>query len=257
MKSKNYLLIVLFSALTFAQNTRITDNNSITWFNYNGTFKLNTKIGLHTEYQWRRAEALKNWQQGLLRLGINYQPMARLQLRAGYAWAETYNYGDIPINNLGKNFTEHRLYQMATITDKLSILEISHRFMLEQRWIGRYTNPTLVKEDDYVFMNRLRYMFRAQMPLKGNTIREKIPYIALYDEILIGFGNHVNQNIFDQNRFGLLLGYKCNKTLKIEAGYVNQILQLGREINDQNVFQHNNGILVSTLLNFDLQKKAN
>jgi hypothetical protein len=43
--------------------------------------------------------------------------------------------------------------------------------------------------------------------------------------------------------------------VRIEAGYLNQILQLGREINNQNVFQNNNGLVVNSIFNFDVSKK--
>jgi opacity protein-like surface antigen len=248
-------LIASFIKPTMAQNTRLNDFNRIGWYGYFGTFKINKNVGIHTEYQWRRDNLVKDKLQGLLRLGINYQPIARLQLRLGYAWAETYAYGDYPINGFGKDFTEHRLYQMATVNDKLSIVDLTHRFMLEQRWIGRYSNANLTTEDSYVLLNRMRYMCRLQMPLKGKTIENKTPYLAVYDEILIGFGKNVNENIFDQNRIGVLLGYKFNNLVRIEAGYLNQILQLGREINNQNVFQNNNGIVVNSIFNFDVSKK--
>jgi hypothetical protein len=151
---------------------------------------------------------------------------------------------------LGKQFTEHRIYQMATLNDKSGIFEFSHRFMLEQRWIGRYTNALLTKENDFVYWNRMRYMFRTNIPLKGRTIADKTPYLAVYDEILIGFGKNVNENIFDQNRLALLLGYRFSAKARIEGGYLNQIAQLSREVNGRNVFQDNKGILLSTILNF-------
>ena len=98
-------------------------------------------------------------------------------------------------------------------------------------------------------------MFRLQVPLKGKEIKDKTPYLATYDEIFIGFGKNVNENIFDQNRFGILLGYRFNPSIRIEAGYLNQILQLGREVNNRNVFQQNNGIIVNANFNFDLSTK--
>ncbi|WP_310555875.1 DUF2490 domain-containing protein [Flavobacterium sp.] len=257
MKNK-IILLFLFSIINYslkAQNTRLTDNNTIGWYNYFGTFKLNDKFGIHSEYQLRRDNFITDKQQGLLRLGINYQLNPKIQLRLGYAWIETYPYGDIPINGFGKEFTEHRTFQMANLTDKVSILELSHRFMLEQRWVGRYSNANLSTEDDFPFSNRFRYMFRVQMPLKGKIIENNIPYLAIYDEIFVGFGENVNENIFDQNRLGILLGYKFNNSFRIEAGYLNQRLQLGREVNNRNVFQNNNAFIINSIFNFDLTKK--
>ncbi len=257
MKRLTTLLLVclLHYSSIYAQNTRITDNNSIGWYTYTGTFKVSKKIGIHTEYQWRRDDYINSWQQSLIRTGINYTVNPKLTLRLGYANAETYNYGDHPINGMGKNFTEHRIYEMATLTDKIGMAEISHRFMLEQRWLGRYTNEALSKEDEWPFLNRLRYMFRIQLPLRGKNIGDHTPYVATYDEICIGFGKNVNENVFDQNRFGLLLGYKFSQAFRFEGGFFNQVLQLGREIGGSNVFQYNSGFIVNTVFNFDLSGK--
>jgi hypothetical protein len=129
------LLLLNFFNLT-AQNTRLVDQNEIGWYNYFGTFKIADKLSIHSEYQWRRDQFITEKQQGLLRVGLNYQVHPKLQLRLGYAWIETYPYGDFPINSLGKDFTEHRIFQMATLTDKVAKFEISHRFMLEQRGLN-------------------------------------------------------------------------------------------------------------------------
>jgi len=248
-------LFLLISKITFAQNTRISTYNTIGWYNCFGTFKLNNKFGIHTEYQFRRNEIITEWQQSLLRLGINYQLNPKLQFRFGYAWIETFPYGEIPINSMGKDFTEHRLFQAATLTDKTPSVDLSHRFMFEQRWIGRYSSANLDKEDEFKLLYRIRYMFRIQLPLKGKEIIDKTPYVSIYDEIFIGFGKNVNENVFDQNRTGILMGYKFNPIARIEAGYLSQIIQLGREINSSNVFQYNNGIIVNLYFNLDLTKQ--
>ena len=249
------VLFLLFHNNTYSQNTRLNNYNHIGWYNYFGIFKLDKKFGIHTEYQFRRNNFITDWQQSLLRVGVNYQPNPKVQLRLGYAWIETFPYGEIPINGMGKDFTEHRLFQMATITDKVSLIDISHRFMLEQRWVGRYSDTNLTKEDEFPLLNRFRYMFRFQLPLKGKEIKDKTPFVAVYDEVFIGFGKNVNENIFDQNRIGILLGYKFNPIVRMEAGYLNQVVQLGREVNNRNVFQYNNGVILNAYLNIDLTKK--
>jgi hypothetical protein len=99
-----------------------------------------------------------------------------------------------------------------------------------------------------------------QCPLKGKTIDDKEWYAAAYDEIFIGFGKNVNENVFDQNRVGLLIGYRFNKKWRIEGGYFNQIVQLPREITlpgsstGQNVFQYNSGFIINTYWNVDWSK---
>ena len=255
-------IIVLFTLIyiagvsnLIAQNTRIIDHNQLGWYNYFGNFKIAEKFSIHTEYQLRRDNFISDKQQGLLRLGLNYNANPKVQFRLGYAWIETYPYGEYPLNGMGKDFTEQRIFEMVTLTDKISIVDFSHRFMFEQRFIGSYSSIDLKKEDTYTYVNRFRYMIRLQIPLKGSSIADKTPYIAFYEEVFIGFGNNVNENIFDQNRIGLLLGYKFKSDFRLEGGYFNQTVQLGREINGSNVFQSNNGLIINCILNFDLTKK--
>lgn len=250
-----FLLMGCFQT-TFGQNNRINTSGQIGWYNYLGTIKVSEKFGIHTEYQWRRDDYIINWQQSLLRFGLNYQLNPRVLFRAGYAWAETFPYGEIPINTYGKDFTEHRIYEMAQLSHKEGLVDFSHRFILEQRFVGKYSSADKSTEDEFPLLNRARYMFKVQLPLKGQEIKDNTPYAAAYNEILIGFGKNVNANVFDQNRIGILLGYKFNKTFRIEAGYINQIVQFGRQIDGKNVFQYNNGIIMNANFNFDLSKST-
>lgn len=250
-------ILLITSALTIAvitnvsaQNNRLNTSENIGWYNYFGTFKLSEKFSLHTEYQWRRQNYIKNWQQGLLRTGINYHLSPNALIRLGYAWIETFPYGDIPINGLGRDFTEHRIFQMLQLQQKEGRFDIQHRFMLEQRFVGRYSSIDANTEDEFPLLHRIRYMVRFQTPLKGKTMEDKTPYAAAYNEVFVGFGKNVNANIFDQNRIGVLLGYRHNKNFRIEAGYLNQIIQFGRQIQNRNVFQHNKGIIINTYFSY-------
>ncbi|MBK6564939.1 MAG: DUF2490 domain-containing protein [Saprospiraceae bacterium] len=255
-------IILIFTILFFtfgfmsAQNTRINHHNTIGWFNYFGTVKLSKKFGLHTEYQWRRDEIITDWQQSLLRIGLNYSLNPRVLFRVGYGWIETFPYGEYSINGLGRDFSEHRVFEMVQLSHKEGIIDFSHRFMLEQRFVGRYSSANETKEDEFPLLHRIRYMVRCQAPLKGKEIKDKTPYVAIYDEVFIGFGKNVNANVFDQNRIGIVFGYRFNKNVRIEGGYLNQTLQFGRQINGQNVFQYNNGIILNANFNFDVTKKS-
>ena len=245
-----FFLVIGCSLNSKAQNTRIIDHNSIGWYNIFITKKIAKKWSAHLEYQWRRANVITDWQQSLLRAGINYRVNKKLLFRAGYGWIETFPYGNIPLQSTGKTFTEHRAFQAIILDDTIHSLDIQHRFMLEQRWVGRYSSPALSIEDDYVFVNRLRYMVRLQIPLGKKRMEDRTIYAAFYDEIFIQFGKNVQENIFDQNRVGALLGYKTNKLFRLEAGYLFQSALLGREIKGNNVLQKNNGLIVNAYFNF-------
>ena len=253
---KNLILSIGCFVLTLgvlqAQTNRISDHNSIGWYNYFGTIKLSERFGVHTEYQWRRDNLIKDWQQSLLRVGINYSLNPRILVRAGYAWVETFPYGDIPLNGFGKDFTEHRFFEMVQLSHKEGIVDMSHRFMVEQRFVGKYNSLLSENEDEYPLLNRMRYMIRLQVPLQGDEIKDNTPYIAVYDELFVGFGENVSSNIFDQNRIGLLLGYRFSPSLRIEGGYLHQIVQFGRQIGGKNIIQYNNGIILNANISMDL-----
>ena len=251
---KNYfflLFILSLNSSSFSQEQRLTDKNSIGWVTYSGLFRLSPKVSLHTEYQWRRTNGLQNWQQSLVRTGINYAVRKDISLNAGYAFADTYSYGDYPA---AFKFPEHRLYQQAVIKNPIGKVELSHRFTLEQRFLGRVTIQNGIKNIDYAFMNRMRYRLRADIPLKKSGAENSKWSIAIQDEVFVGWGKNVGANVFDQNRMHALLGYKANNNLKLEAGYMNQFLQQARRINNMPVFQYNHGFILSANFSFSLIK---
>jgi hypothetical protein len=236
---------------TFSQEQRLSDHNSIGWLAFTGTFKIHPKIALHTEYQWRRVDGLKNPQQSLLRTGMNYALRKDVSLNAGYAFAETDHYGDYPNVNA---FSEHRIYEQIVLKNPIGKVDVSHRFTLEQRFIEKFSIQNGETNTDWVFLNRIRYRVRAEIPVYKNSTDNNSLSIILLDEVFVGFGKNVGANVFDQNRLAVLLGYKVNKNVKIEAGYLSQILQQGKRVNDKSVFQYNSGFMLTTHLSFDAMK---
>ncbi|MGY6560547.1 MAG: DUF2490 domain-containing protein [Luteibaculaceae bacterium] len=246
---------LLYAMPLIAQNNRLNTHESIGWNGFFGTVRLNEKFQLHTELQLRRADFVKTPKQTLLRFGVNYHANSRVLFRAGYANIETFNYGEIPINGFGMRFTEHRTFQMIRLIKQEGRVAFHNRFMLEQRFIGVYDSFESQKEDDFIFQNRLRYMFRAYIPLNQRSIIDNTFYLVGFNEIFIAFGENVNANVFDQNRVGLNFGYRFNSNVRIELGYLNQILQFGRLVEGRNVFQNNHGYMVSVFYYTDYRKR--
>ena len=245
------MALMIYARPSYSQVERLTDNNNIGWFVYTGTFKIKPKVAIHTEYQWRRVDGIKNWQQSLFRTGINYAIRKDVSLNAGYAFAETYAYGDYPA---AFAFPEHRIFQQVIIKNPVGSIDLSHRFTLEQRLVGRVTMPNGIKNTEYFFLNRMRYRVRGEIPLHKKEAAKKPWSIIAQDEVFIGWGKNIGTNIFDQNRFAVLLGYKLNQTVKFEAGYLNQILQQGKRIKEKAVFQYNNGFTLATHLSLAVMK---
>ncbi len=49
------------------------------WYTYNGDHKLANRWELHTEYQWRRIDLIRSWQQSLKRVGLVYKLADRVK----------------------------------------------------------------------------------------------------------------------------------------------------------------------------------
>jgi hypothetical protein len=244
---KKYL-IVYFLVLSFAgyaQNDRVNDFNNINWVQSVNTFSLNKKWSLHLEYQWRRENGLKDWQQSLLRLGANYKLNEQVTVHAGYGWIETFPYGDFPIASAG-TFPEHRLYEQVSFRQPVNKWMFTHRFRMEQRWLGKVKPGSNREIENWTFLHRFRYQFRAQYPFWKTN--DKQLYGAFADEIFIGAGKNLGINIFDQNRIFAILGFRMNKNISFEFGYLNQTLQQGKRINNNSILQQNNGVMLTSVL---------
>ena len=237
-----FFIVLAVNTTTMAQ--RISDHNTIGWYTTTVTPRISDKWSGHFEYQWRRTHVIKNWQQSLLRVGATYKINKDVSVQAGYAWARTFDYGEYFLSSVNKTFDEHRIYQQIVLNSNFGKLKYSTRFRLEQRWLAVYKTMEDEKPDKWNYLNRFRLMPRFDLPLGNKGL-----YVAAYDEIMLGFGNNVGQTVFDQNRVGLLAGYNFSPKFRIEGGYLNQTVQFGRQIDKQNVFQYNNGIILNTYIN--------
>lgn len=237
------LPLILFSSILFAQNNRQNDFNNINWLHLLVTQKISAKTEWLIEYQWRRTNGLKNWQQGLFKTAIQYKPSSAVSYAIGYAKVETFAYGDFPIASAGA-FPEHRIFEQAVIKQNINKLSVTNRFRIEQRWLGKIKAGTNREIESWTFLNRFRYLLKIQYPLSKKL------YAWLGDEVFIGAGRNMGLTIFDQNRIHGNLGYKLNKHVNFEMGYINQTLLQGRPINNKMIMQKNNGLVLTLGFNF-------
>ena len=181
--------------------------------------KERSKWGVHLEGQWRRHDVATRWQQLFVRPALNYEVNKNFTLAAGYAYAKTYRYGEFPTT---ASFPEHRTFQQAILKQSLGKLSISHRYRLEQRWLGEKIVPLPGGPPEFArwrYENRFRYQLRFMHPIKGAW------GVALYDEAFIAFGHNVASNVFDQNRAYAAVTHTLGKASRLEVGYLNQLIQ--------------------------------
>ncbi|MEQ9063054.1 MAG: DUF2490 domain-containing protein [Vicingaceae bacterium] len=228
-------LILLFCTSSHAQNR--TDNQTCAWYMYFGNHRISERIGLHTEYQWRRYTMIDYWQQSLMRVGIDYYTKAGPIITAGYGWIQSFPYGDQPI---AYPFNEHRIWQQLVLTQAAARFSFHHRFRLEQRFLERKTINSSgdYESDEFVFRQRGRYRFFVAFPLNRKQMEDNTLFLAAYDEVMIGFGGGIKQNVLEQNRLYLAMGWRFNANANVQMGYLNQFIFKSngdRENND--VFQ--------------------
>lgn len=208
---KAFITPVLAAVALAAPLAAQTDDNAHAWFMYFGDHAFGkSRFGAHLEGQWRRADVGLAWQQLLLRPALNFQLNKRVMLTGGYAFVQTYRYGDFPVR---RSFPEHRTYEQAQIGHRARGVDFQHRLRLEQRHFQGQAAR---------YENRFRYMLRANVPLPGNNKRY---YLALYNEIFYNFGKDVAFNVFDQNRAYVALGRSMGRQTRLELGFMEQTVQ--------------------------------
>jgi hypothetical protein len=213
---------VLFGPVTTRAADKRTDSNGNLWLNYVGDHAIGDgPWGLHLEVQTRRADFGDDWQQLLIRPGINYQLSPTLSVSAGWAYVHTSRYGNYPA---AAAFPEHRSWEQVLHQFKLLGLDWSQRFRLEQRWIGEMAKPAGADDYDLAnwrYENRIRYMLRTSVPVSGSGKT----YVALWNEVFFNFGTNVSGNDFDQNRAFVGIGRKLTDTTRLEVGFMEQTLR--------------------------------
>lgn len=231
-------LIVLSAS---AQRETVNQNNA--WYMYFGNHALTDKWLLHTEYQFRRSGLIKDWQQSLARIGLDYRFNKEVTLTAGYAYIVSFPYGELPI---AEELDEHRIWQTLTVNQFFNGWTLNHRYRLEQRWNERSSTS---EESGRIYRNRIRYRGMVTVPLSSKTMQKGTLFLSVYDEIFIGFGDNVAQ-AFDQNRLYFALGHQFSSNGNIQLGYLNQIALKGDGINQE----QNHTLMLALTYNMDFRK---
>ncbi|MFN5785644.1 MAG: DUF2490 domain-containing protein [Flavobacteriia bacterium] len=215
------LFFTVFLSISFlGYSQKQIDSQDHAWVMYTGNHKFSERWGLHTEYQWRRSDFFDHWQQSLLRLGVDHYLPSGVQLTIGYGWIKTFPYGSQPIAHYNN---EHRIWQQLILKNKAGRVDFQHRYRLEQRFIENWDHSEGEwKQENHLFRQRVRYRFLVTVPLSRKELEDKTLFLALYDEPFLGFGKGIGKNILDQNRLYSALGWRFNKTLNVQLGYMNQ-----------------------------------
>lgn len=199
------LMMFLFPVVSYGQDSDLGN-----WLIYLGNKKINNKINWHNEAQYRNYNAIGDLEQLLLRTGIGYNfTENNNNVLLGYGYILSQNY--IPGSDDKVDINEHRIFQQFITKQSIGIVKVQHRYRFEQRFI----------EDN--FRLRFRYFLALNIPLNNKEMSDGTYYLSSYNEIFI----NDDGNRFDRNRLYGGLGYKLNKYVRFELGYMNQFLANG------------------------------
>lgn len=205
MKKIISVLCLAASLVLNAQNTGEEELGS--WFMYFGTNKISDKLSLHTEAQFRYYENAANFNQLLLRTGLNYHINANAIATAGYGYITT-DPSFEGNENLVNRIFEHRIFEQFILKNKVGEFRFEHRYRLEQRFI-EVENPNSPFYEKST-QHRARYRLQVTLPLTD------IFFLNFYDEVFL----NLQGTIFGQNRLYGALGVHVTENLSVQAGYL-------------------------------------
>jgi hypothetical protein len=236
------LALTLISPLLLTAEERIADHNFHGWYNYFGDHPIAaSKWGVHLEAQIRRHDVVTKWQQLLLRPGVNYQASKAVLLTAGYAFVRSSTYSEFAVP--APATPEHRLWQQAWIRYRTGRTNWSTRLRFENRFLG--TPDLRTRATTYRFENRFRAWQQIKVPLSQNR------YFTAYDEFWVYVKPYQSKSVFDQNRAYVALGFDLKPSLRLEVGYMNQVIL----VRSGSRLEHNHTIMVSLFSNARLFRK--
>ena len=203
---KKIKVAILILGLILPISAQSQDSDFGNWLIYIGNKKLSQKWNLHNEIQYRNYNAVGDLEQLLFRVGLGYTfNESKNNVLLGYGYILSENYLD---NNTEKvSVSEHRIFQQFTSKQKIGIVSLNHRYRFEQRFV----------QSD--FRMRLRYFLGLNIPLTKKE-NNKL-YFSAYNEIFL----NTEPAVFDRNRLYGGIGYRINKNVRLEAGYMNQFFE--------------------------------
>ena len=179
------------------------------WIFITHSQKLNKRFDLLLDIQGRTADRLDYANTLLARTALNYNFNDKHAVALGYA-----HKADREIVDETNEYTnENRVYEQYLYQFKISNVELVARARLEQRWI---------REKQTDFSQRARAFLSIQIPFSNKQKFDKGIYAAAQNEIFLNVTNkeNINGRTFDQNRSFLSFGYRWNKTIDTEVGYM-------------------------------------
>lgn len=207
-------LLLWLPATVQAQASWPTAHQMATWLTTTVEHPIGGGRSLWFDGNWRRMGIGTEPQQVLLRPGFLWTIVDGVRAGAGYVYAATAPYGELPTET---PLREHRLWQQIAFAYALGDLGIQHRIRTEQRWIhplvaGEWERPS--------YQNRIRLMGRGQLPTLF-TIDDRRISLFVQEELFVNVGHGGPAARLTQNRLGAGIGLPLTPRQRLDLGYMN------------------------------------
>ena len=201
MKKNIALLLITLLSIQYTNAQQDGQDDLGSWFMFFGNTRLSDRISISPEVQYRTYEFGSNFNQLLIRSGINWHLNKNTTATLGYGYITTDGTFEEPTGE--SNTIEHRLYGQFTSKNTLGKFKTTHRYRLEQRFIDSEASSSNTQY-------RARYLVRITYPITETW------FISAYDEVFI----NLQEPVFSQNRLYAALGYVINKNIATQVGYL-------------------------------------
>jgi len=201
MKNTLILILLLFSIFPSVNAQETGEDKLGSWFMFFSKHQVSKKFSVNAEVQYRTFEFGSNFNQLLLRTGLNYHFAKNATATIGYGYIST-DGTFIEIDG-EENSIENRIYEEFNLNNAIGKFKFGHRYRLEQRFIN---NPLTGNDTQH----RMRYLLRITYPI-ANTW-----FLTAYDEVFI----NLQEPIFGQNRLYGAIGNHITKDISIQVGYL-------------------------------------
>ena len=199
---KTIFILIAFLFITKAVSAQNKEAGS--WSTLNAKATLNSKWSAYTEFQLRSLSFYDRFYYYELKGGVTWSFLPKYSFTLGTGLYNTFNEGE-EYEHYSRQ-KEVRLWEQFIMDQKLSVVEIEHRYRAEQRFKGS-------------FENRFRYRLNVAVPVNKREITAKALYMAVYNEIFFTD----KQPHFSRNRFHAGVGYVFNENISVQTGWLRQV----------------------------------
>ena len=167
------------------------------------------------EFQMRSLSTYDRFYYYEIKGGLTYAFLEKYSATLGAGLYNTFEEG--PEYDDYSKQKEFRIWQQFIAEQQLGVVELEHRYRIEQRFTDSYAN-------------RFRYRLNATLPLNKKKLEAGTVYTNVYDEVF--FTDKVPN--YARNRFQLGAGYCFTDALLVQIGWLRQVDYLAERLRKKN-----------------------